>query len=152
MGADLKTEVKSDIICTKILTTDRVIIRLLVRILCKYYFHLLCIPTNRGKALRVTVNIFLLHQFTEFYGKRWQALPPSQASKAYPFCYTDAVPRNYYILLFIYWRICDQFRNCSKIRFRAVNNAFVTVQVYKFLAIFVNPLAPATKLWRKSSS
>lgn len=146
MGADLKTEVKSDIICTKILTTDRVIIRLLVRILCKYYFHRLCIPTNRRKALRVTVNIFLLRQFTEFYGKRWQALPPSQASKAYPLCYTDAVPRNYYNFFFIYWRICDQFRNCSKIRFRAVNNAFVAVQVYKFLAIYVNPLAPATKL------
>ena len=54
MCADLKTEVKSDIICTKILTTDRVIIRLLVRILCKYYFHRLCIPTNRRKALRVS--------------------------------------------------------------------------------------------------
>lgn len=52
---------------------------------------------------------------------------------------------NYYFF-FIHWRIWGPFRNCSKIRFRAVNNAFVTVQVYKFLAIYVNPLAPATKL------
>lgn len=99
--------------------------------------------TNQPKK---GLKSFLLRQFTEFYGKRWQALPPSQASKAYPLCYTDAVPRNYYNFFFIYWRICDQFRNCSKIRFRAVNNAFVAVQVYKFLAIYVNPLAPATKL------
>lgn len=146
MGADLKTEVKSDIICTKILSTDRDIIRLLVRILCKYYFHRLCIPTNRRKALRVTVNIFLLRQFTEFYGKRWQALPPSQASKAYRLCAILMQCQENYYFFFTYWRICGQFRNCSKIRFRALNNAFVAVQVYKFLAIYVNPLASATKL------
>ena len=146
MGAALKTEVKSAVIYTKIRTTDRVITRLLVRILCKYYFHRLCIPNNRRKALRVTLNIFLLHQFTEFYGKRWQALPPSQAWKAYPLCAILMQCLENYYFFFIYWRICGQFRNCSKIRFRAVNNAFVAVQVYKFLAIYVNPLAPATKL------
>ena len=77
----------------------RVIIRLLVRIICKYDFHCLCIPTEE-RPLRVTVNIFLLCQFSEFYRKKWQALPPSQASKAYPLCATlIQCLENYFSLL-----------------------------------------------------